>query len=123
MLCQLTFHRRLGLGLAAGQIEPPIFGLLSLDTLPAQDSFKRVDSPLVLLEPCGSTYRTAATLVDLVLIQLRDGAMVFRGLELISIAKENMQMDMFEYVQVWQCKPVAQADGKRQTASFTVTVG
>lgn len=75
-----------------------------------------MDSRLVLLEPCGSTYRTAATLLDPVLIHLRDGAMVFRGVELVAMAQENRQMDVFEHVQVWHCKPVPQADGKRHSS-------
>lgn len=107
VICQVVFHRRHGLRLSAGQISPPIVGELLLDTLPTPDSSKRADSRLVLLERCGSTYRAAAVLLDPVLVHLRAGSMVFRGIELEPQPTDGRRMAVAEHVQVWHCQPLA----------------
>lgn len=75
--------------------------------MPVRDPTRRADSRLVLAEPCGSTYRTAAVLLDPVLVHLSDGAMVFRGVELVATTVEPGHLEVREHVQVWHCVPMA----------------
>lgn len=104
MKATITLLRRAGMRLRRDEIGEPITGEIHMYDWPTTNSFRRAIRVLELRRQVGSLMQPAAMLTDPDLIAVKDGAMVFRGIEL-----ESRDGRVFEHEQVWRVVPAGES--------------
>jgi hypothetical protein len=102
MLCKVTLHRRNGQRLKKDELAPAILANMQMHELAAEHSnMRRTVRRLTLTEYPGNSLRILAVLLDPQLIGMDETSMQYQGIEL-----EARDGQVFEYVQIWNCRPV-----------------
>lgn len=100
MLVRITLMRRHGLRLRSEELSEPLAGTLQLRDWTTGNSFGRAVRVLELLETVGTIQRPALSLFEPDLVAIRDGCMVYRGIELHSVDGR-----VYEHEQIWRVAP------------------
>lgn len=100
MQVRITLLRRHGLRLRSEELSEPMNGVLQLRDWPEGSSFGRAVRVMELLETVGTIQRPAVSLFEPDLVAIRDGCMVYRGIELHSLDGR-----IYEHEQIWRVAP------------------
>ena len=100
MQVRVTLLRRHGLRLRQDELAEPLDGVLQLRDWSEGNSFGRAMRVLELLEAVGTVQRPAVSLFEPDLVAVRDGCMVFRGIEL-----HGVDGRVYEHEQIWRVAP------------------
>ena len=108
MLCVVTLLRERGRRLKRSELPTPVLGELEVALDDGRTSFKRVlmVANLTVERSPGIRQHAVLPLFDARLAKIEGDAITLIGIELSSEARGPT----LEYVQVWQCVPVASTD-------------
>ncbi|MBW8469834.1 MAG: hypothetical protein K0M67_16335 [Thiobacillus sp.] len=105
MKASITLLRRDGMRLRRDELAAPLAGELHMYDWTHDNSFGRAVRVIELRQQVGSLLQAVAMLTDPDLIAVKNGAMVFRGIEI-----EAREGRVYEHEQVWRVVPTGGFD-------------